>query len=215
MVLAYGGGVYGRIQQLNQQESELNKQVFSLLALNRFYPTSGSDGSAGGAVALARNNVNKVLSGELNTISNRILGNTGLELDFDLDSFQENQGDGLQNRTQLNINAQKKLFDDRVIVSAGSAVDVEGSASSAETSTPVIGNVTLEYLLNEQGNYRLKGFRRQEYQNIIDGQLIVTGLAFIFDREFNKFSELFSPIKPKTKKEEEDTREKDNNDKNP
>jgi len=212
---AYGGGVYGRIQQLNQQESELNKQVFSLLALNRFYPTSGSDGSAGGAVALARNNVNKVLSGELNTISNRILGNTGLELDFDLDSFQENQGDGLQNRTQLNINAQKKLFDDRVIVSAGSAVDVEGSASSAETSTPVIGNVTLEYLLNEQGNYRLKGFRRQEYQNIIDGQLIVTGLAFIFDREFNKFSQLFSPIKPKTKKEEEDTREKDNNYKKP
>ncbi|MCR9226673.1 MAG: translocation/assembly module TamB [Flavobacteriaceae bacterium] len=213
---AYGGGVYGRIQQLNQQESELNKQVFSLLALNRFYPTSGSDGSAGGAVALARNNVNKVLSGELNSISNRILGNTGLELDFDLDSFQENQGDGLQNRTQLNINAQKKLFDDRVIVSAGSAVDVEGTPSSSETATPVIGNVTLEYLLNEQGNYRLKGFRRQEYQNIIDGQLIVTGLAFIFDREFNKFSQLFNPINPKAKEEEEEKISgRDNDDKKP
>lgn len=210
----YGGGVYGRIQQLNQQESELNKQVFSLLALNRFYPTSGSDGSAGGAVALARNNVNKVLSGELNTISNKILGNTGLELDFDLDSFQENQGDGLQNRTQLNISAQKKLFNDRVIVSAGSAVDVEGGGSSSETTTPVIGNVTLEYLLNEQGNYRIKGFRRQEYQNIIDGQLIVTGLAFIFDREFNKFSQLFNPIQPKAK-EEEEAPEQENNDNNP
>ncbi|NVN17990.1 translocation/assembly module TamB [Muricauda sp. HICW] len=208
---SYGGGVYGRIQQLNQQESELNKQVFSLLALNRFYPTSGSDGSAGGAVALARNNVNKVLSGELNTISNRLLGNTGLELDFDLDSFQETQGDGLQNRTQLNISAQKKLFNDRVIVSAGSAVDVEGTPSSSETATPVIGNVTLEYLLNEQGNYRLKGFRRQEYQNIIDGQLIVTGLAFIFDREFNKFSQLFSPIKPKAKEEEDEQDEETKN----
>ena len=213
----YGGGVYGRIQQLNQQESELNKQVFSLLALNRFYPTSGSDGSSGGAVALARNNVNKVLSGELNSISNRILGKSGLELDFDLESFQENQGDGLQNRTQLNISAQKKLFNDRIIVSAGSAVDVEGSASSNETATPVIGNVTLEYLLNEQGNYRLKGFRRQEYQNIIDGQLIVTGLAFIFDREFNKFSQLFNPIKPKAKgkEEEEETKEKDKQENNP
>lgn len=205
----YGGAVYGRIQQLNEQESELNKQVFSLLALNQFYPTSGSDGSNGGAVALARNNVNNVLSSELNNISNKILGNSGFELDFDLDSFQENQGDGYQNRTQLNINAQKKLFDDRVIVTAGSAVDVEGSDSNSNTSTPVIGNVTLEYLLNEEGTRRLKGFRKQEYENVIDGQLIVTGLAFIFNREFNKFSQLFNPIKKDKAKEKETSEEED------
>ena len=195
---SYGGAVYGRIQQLNEQESELNKQVFSLLALNRFYPTSGSDGSNGGAIALARNNVNKVLSSELNSISNKILGNSGFELDFDLDSFQDYQNDGYQNRTQLNINASKKLFDDRLIVTAGSALDVEGSAANSDTATPVIGNVMLEYLLTKEGTYRLKGFRRQEYQNVIDGQLIVTGLAFIFDREFNKFSQLFKPVKLKT-----------------
>ncbi|PIB38693.1 translocation/assembly module TamB domain-containing protein [Maribacter sp. 4G9] len=205
----YGGAVYGRIQQLNEQESELNKQVFSLLALNRFYPTSGSDGSSGGAVALARNNVNKVLSGELNSISNKLLGNSGFELDFDLDSFQENQGNSYQNRTQLNINASKKLFNDRLIVTAGSAVDVEGSASNSDTATPLIGNVTLEYLLTEEGTYRLKGFRRQEYQNIIDGQLIVTGLAFIFDREFNKFSQLFNPVKNTTKTEDNPKKGKD------
>ncbi|MDC6403702.1 MULTISPECIES: translocation/assembly module TamB domain-containing protein [Maribacter] len=209
---SYGGAVYGRIQQLNEQESELNKQVFSLLALNRFYPTSGSDGSNGGAIALARNNVNKVLSSELNTISNKILGNSGFELDFDLDSFQDYQGNGYRNRTQLNVNASKKLFNDRLIVTAGSALDVEGSAANSDTSTPVIGNVMLEYLLSEKGTYRLKGFRRQEYQNIIDGQLIVTGLAFIFDREFNKFSQLFSPVKVKTEDniEENDNQKKEN-----
>jgi len=210
---SYGGGVYGRIQQLNEQESELNKQVFSLLALNRFYPTSGSDGSNGGAASIARDNVNNVLSGELNSISDKIMGNTGLELDFDLDSFQENQGDGYQTRTQLNINARKKLFDDRFIVSAGSAVDVEGKASNSESSSPVIGNVTLEYLLNEEGTRRLKGFRKQEYENIIDGQLIVTGLAFIFNREFNKFSQLFRPMNTKAK--EEESREKDSEKKKP
>lgn len=195
---SFGGAVYGRIQQLNEQESELNKQVFSLLALNRFYPTTGSDGSSGGTVALARNNVNKVLSGELNSLSNKLLGSSGFELGFDLDSFQDYQGDSYQDRTQLNINASKKLFDDRLIVSAGSALDVEGSAQSSDSSTPIIGNVTLEYLLSEEGTYRLKGFRRQEYQNVIDGQLIVTGIAFIFDREFNKFSQLFSPIPKET-----------------
>ncbi|MEH6779778.1 translocation/assembly module TamB domain-containing protein, partial [Maribacter arcticus] len=203
----FGGAVYGRIQQLNQQESELNKQVFSLLALNRFYPTTGSDGSSGGAISIARNNVNKVLSSELTSISNKLLGKTGFELGFDLDSFDDYESGTAQSRTQLNINASKKLFDDRLIVTAGSAVDVEGSASSSDTATPLIGNVTLEYLLTEEGTYRLKGFRRQEYQNVIDGQLIVTGVAFIFDREFNKFSQLFNPLKKenivkKTSKEE-------------
>lgn len=190
-----GGAVYNRVQQLNTQESELNKQVFSLLALNRFFPDSGSDGSAGGTAALARDNVNKVLSGELNTFSDKIFGKSGFELDFDLDSFTDYQGDTPQDRTQLNINAKKKLFDDRLIVTAGSAVDVEGSAQVGKSETPIIGNVSLEYLLTQNGTYRLKGFRKNEYQNIIDGQLIVTGVALIFNREFNKFSELFNPLK--------------------
>jgi hypothetical protein len=196
-----GGVVYSRVQQLNQQEAELNKQVFSLLALNRFYPASGSDGSAGGTAAIARDNVNKVLSGEMNAFSDRVFGESGFEVDFDLDSFTDYQGETPEDRTQLNINAKKKLFDDRLIVSAGSAVDVEGSAQPGQEETPIIGNVSLEYLLTENGRYRLRGFRKSEYENIIDGQLIVTGMALIFNREFNEFSELFNPLKEAGEKE--------------
>lgn len=198
-----GGAVYGRVRQLNEQESALNKQVFSLLALNRFYPSPGSDGSSGGTAALARDNVNKVLSGQLNTFSDKIFGNSGFQVDFDLDSFTDYQGEaGPQDRTQLNINAKKKLFDDRLVVTAGSAVDVAGSTPTDQGQTPIIGNVSLEYLLTEDGRYRLKGFRKNEYENVIDGQLIVTGLALIFNREFNKFSQLFNPLKDNDVNEE-------------
>ena len=203
-----GGAVYGRVQQLNQQEAELNKQVFSLLALNRFYPDSGSDGSVGGTAAIARDNVNKVLSGELNAFSDKVFGKSGFEVDFDLDSFTDYQGETPQDRTQLNINAKKKLFNDRLIVTAGSAVDVEGSAQPGQEETPIIGNVSLEYLLTKDGIYRLRGFRKSEYENIIDGQLIVTGVALIFNREFNKFSQLFNPIKDDIKEKEEDDKKK-------
>jgi len=197
-----GGAVYGRVQQLNEQEAALNKQVFSLLALNRFFPDTGSDGSAGGTVALARDNVNKVLSGQLNAFSDKVFGKSGFEVDFDLDSFTDYQGDSPQDRTQLNINAKKKLFDDRLVVTAGSAVDVEGSSQATQGQTPLIGNVSLEYLLTEDGRYRLKGYRKNEYENVIDGQLIVTGLALIFNREFNRFSQLFNPLKEDANTEE-------------
>ncbi len=189
-----GGDVYGRLQQLNSQESELNKQVFSLLVLNRFFPGSGSDGSGGGVASIARGNVNKVLSGQLNNFSDKLVGKTGLDLNFGLDSYTDYQGETPQDRTQLDINAQKKLFNDRLIVQVGSAVDIEGSSQTTEGTTPVVGNISLEYLLSEDGRYRLKGFRKNEFESVIDGQLIATGIALMYNREFNKFRELWQKI---------------------
>ena len=190
---AIGGQVYSRVQQVNQQEGELNRQVFSLLVLNRFYPESGSDGSSGGFATVARDNLNDAVSDQLNVFSNKLLGNSGFELDFGLDSYTDYQGTAPQDRTQLNVAAQKRLFDDRLVVRVGSEVDIQGSSSTGE-STPLIGNVSLEYLLTKNGRYKLKGFRRNEFENVIDGQTIVSGIGLIFTQEFNKFNELWDAI---------------------
>ncbi len=190
---AIGGQVYGRVQQVNSQENELNKQVFSLLVLNRFFPNSGSDGSAGGTLSFARDNLNEALSDQLNIFSDRLLGETGVNLNFGLDSYTDYQGEAPQERTQLDITAQKSLLDDRLVVSVGSEVDLQGSSAVGEES-PVIGNVSLEYLLTEDGRFRLKAFRKKSYENVIDGQLIISGLSLIFTQEFNRFHELWDEI---------------------
>jgi len=190
---AIGGQVYGRTQQVNSQESELNRQVFSLLVLNRFYPDPGSDGSTGGFASIARDNLNNAVADQLNAFSDKILGKSGIELDFGIDSFTDYQGDTAQDRTQLDIAAQKKLFNDKLTVRVGSEVDIQGSSANGET-TPLIGNVSLEYQLTNDGRYRLKGFRRSEFENVIDGQTIVSGIGLIFTQEFNKFQELWDAI---------------------
>src|SRR5699024_10789053 len=41
---AMGGAVNSQLSQTKDDEGEVNKQVFSLLVLNRFFPESGSDG---------------------------------------------------------------------------------------------------------------------------------------------------------------------------
>jgi hypothetical protein len=187
---AIGGQVYGRIQQLNNQDQELIKQVFSLLAFNRFFPTSGTDGSNGGTATIARDNLNQALSDQLNQYGGKLLGNTGVDLNFGLDSYTDYQGASPQDRTQLDVTASKKLLDDRLIVSVGSEVDIEGTNPDGE-QTPILGNVALEYLLDPNGRWRLKGFRKNQYDNVVDGQLIVSGIALIFSREFNSFSNLF------------------------
>jgi hypothetical protein len=218
---AIGGQVYGRVQEVNQYEGELNRQVFSLLVLNRFYPESGSDGSSGGVSAVARDNLNSLLSDQLNVFSDKLMGDTGVQLDFGLNSFTDYQGTTEQQRTQLDINAQKKLFNDRLIVKVGSEVDIEGSGTTGEEA-PLLGNASLEYLLSENGRYRLKAFQKNEFESVIDGQTTVSGIALIFTQEFNKFKELWDAmfraekkkqkqIETKATRKEEDNQESENN----
>lgn len=199
---AVGGQVYSRVQQVNQQESELNQQVFSLLVLNKFYPNSGSDGSSGGFANVARDNLNDAVSDQLNTFSDQVLGSSGIDLDFGLDSYTDYQGESPTQRTQLDVAAQKKLFDDRLIVRVGSQLDIQGSGAPGEQA-PLVGNVSLEYLLTENGRYRLKGFRKSEFENVIDGQTIVSGIALIFTQEFNQFKDLWDAmLRSQSKKDE-------------
>ena len=205
-----GGAIYGQVQQLNNQEAELNKQVFSLLVLNRFFPESGNDGSNGGVAKLARDNVNSVLAGQLNTISDKILGKSDIDLNFDLNSYSTYQGNASNNATDLDINAQKSFLDNRLIVQVGSAVNLEGSSQATDNSSPIVGNISLEYLLTQSGRLRLKGFRKNQFESVIDGQLVVTGIAFIFSREFNKFKDLFRSSVEKEMKKQEETENKNN-----
>ncbi|WBL27194.1 translocation/assembly module TamB domain-containing protein [Zunongwangia sp. HGR-M22] len=200
---AIGGQVYSRVQQINTQENQLNKQVFSLLVLNRFYPDAGTDGSNGGTMAMARENISQALSDQLNMFSEKLLGDTGVQLNFGVDSYTDYQGESPDQRTDLNVNAQKKLFDDRLIVSVGSQVNLEGSNSGPEGTNPLIGNVSLEYLITEDGRFRVRGFRRNQYENVIDGQLIVSGLALIFTREFNYYNELWKNLLKSEEQEEQ------------
>ncbi|WP_225586829.1 translocation/assembly module TamB domain-containing protein [Algoriphagus sp. Y33] len=192
---AIGGNVYSRVLQINEQEDELNKQVFSLLVLNRFFPSSGSDGSNGGAEAIARNSVSQVLSDQMNALSSKLFGDSGFQVGFDVDSYQDYQSGGAQNRTDLNINAQQTLFDDRLVVQVGSQVDLEGSSQSSEQANSILANISFEYLLTEDGRWRVRAFRKNQFESIVDGQLVVTGGGLIFNREFNEFSEFWrAPI---------------------
>ncbi len=209
---AIDGTVYGRIKQLNSEEDELNKQVFSLLVLRKFYPNSGSDGSGGGTARMVRKNLNQALSDQLNTYSDKLMGSSGVELNFGLDSYTDYQGESAQERTDLNVSAQKKLLDDRLIVQVGSTVNVQGDAQPGQENA-VLGNASIQYLLTKDGRWRLTGFRNSEYENVIDGQVFVNGISIIFQRQFNHWNKLFSekPIKEDSddKKTDELKKEKD------
>jgi translocation and assembly module TamB len=190
---ALGGSVYSMIQQVNEQEDEVTKQVFSLLVLNQFFPMLGNDGSSGGTVNIARSSVSQLLSTQMNALSDRLFGGSGFSVDFDLDSYTAFESGAAEDRTQLNVAARQRLMDDRMIISVGGQVDVEGSPNQQQPNQGdnLFGDVSIEYLIDTEGQWRARAYRRNTFESVIDGQLIVTGLAFIFNKEFNAFRELW------------------------
>ncbi len=192
---AFGGSVYSMLQQVNESEDELTKQVFSLLVLNQFFPMTGSDGSSGGSVNLARSSVSQVLSSQMNALSDRLFGDTGFSLDLDLDAYTDYQSGDAQDRTQLSVAARQTLMDDRLVISVGGQVDVDGGDREVNQGDALFGDVSVEYLLDSRGQWRAKAYRRNQFESVIDGQLVVTGISLIFNKEFNAFRELFVPLK--------------------
>lgn len=188
---AFGGSVYGMIQQINEKDDDLTKQVFSLLVLNQFFPVMGNDGTSGGSVNLARSSVSQVLSSQLNALSDKLFGASGFSVDFDLDSYTDFQSGGPTDRTQLNVAAKQRLMDDRLVISVGGQMDVEGGNENVNQGDALFGDVSVEYLLDNRGQWRAKAFRKNQFESVIDGQLIITGISFIFNKEFNAFKELW------------------------
>jgi translocation and assembly module TamB len=181
-----GGNVYSRIQDINTRESDLNKQVFALLILRRFISDNPFENQgASGFEGTARTSVSKVLTEQLNRLSQNI---KGVELSFDVKSYEDYSSGQAEGQTQLQLGLSKNLFNDRLVVKVAGNVNVEGQTNTEVTD--YIGDIALEYKLTEDGRFRITGFRNSNY-DMIDGELTETGTGVIYVKDYNLLSELF------------------------
>jgi len=179
-----------KLEQLRQQPSELNKQVFALLLLNRFIGENPFSSEAGGTSteSLARQSVSKILSEQLNNLAANLV--SGVELNFDLESSDSYTTGQQENRTDLNVGVSKQLLNDRLKVTVGSSFGLEGQQANEQT-TNIAGDVSLDYQLTKDGRYMIRAYRKNEYQVALQGQVVETGVGFIITMDYNKFRELF------------------------
>lgn len=190
-----------KLSQLRTQESEMNKQVFALLLLNRFIGENPFESGAGlSGEMMARQSVSKILSQQLNNLASDLI--KGVDLNFDLES-SEDYSTGTQNtRTDLNVDISKKLLNDRLKVSVGSNFGLEGEARQNENMTNIAGDVTVDYSLSKDGRYMLRAYRKNEYQVALQGQIVETGLGFIITLDYDKFRDIFQRSRKNKKKKE-------------
>ena len=184
-----------KLTQLRQEPSELNKQVFALLLLNRFIGENPFASESGGATAetLARQSASKILSQQLNNLAGDLI--KGVELNFDLESTDDYTTGTRQDRTDLNVGVSKRLLDDRLKVTVGSSFGLEGERPANEQSNNFAGDVSAEYQLTKDGRYKVRAYRKNQYEVALQGEVVETGVAFTITMNYNKFKELFRKSK--------------------
>lgn len=188
---AMGGAVNAKLNELRTDPSQLNKQVFALLALNRFLGQDPFEtGNAPMTVESAtRASASKLLTQQFSALSDKYI--KGVDLDVGVNSFEDYSSGTEEGRTQLQLGVSKEFLNDRVTVQVGGNVELEGDRARQNNASDLAGNVNVEYKLRPDGRYLLRGFRRIEYENPIEGELIDTGIGFSYSREFIRFRQLF------------------------
>ncbi|MFD2998852.1 translocation/assembly module TamB domain-containing protein [Pontibacter toksunensis] len=170
----------GTINAIKNDPSELNRQVFSLLVLQRLSPTGtlAFDSSIGaGAVG---GSLGSLLSGQLNNLFNSIDSN--LEVDIGLDGIGQEQLASLQLRLSYSFfNGRLRLTNETGF--GGVREDDAGSAA-------YIGDWTLDYYISQSGELRA----RLEYSTTPDlaGRIRKSqSVSLLHTKRFNSLSELF------------------------
>ncbi len=189
------GAINQKLIMLNEDESALNKQVFALLVLGRFIQENPLLTESGGTSTLVRSTVGNFLSAQLNRLSTKVI--PGAELNFDVQSYNDYQTGEAQGRTEVEIGIKKQLFQERLSVQLGGSVDVEGEKAGKNSASDITGDVEIEYKLTQDGRYRLKAFRHNQYEGAIEGQLIESGVGIVYMRDFNKWKDVFRALKRK------------------
>jgi hypothetical protein len=181
-----------RLARIKQDESELNKQAFALIALNKFLDESNplAGGGGGGTVQTVNEQVDKGISGLLSQQLNNLAQDyLGVEVAVNVES---SQGTGSYTDKNVGLNLSKSLFNNRLSVSVGGNIGVGGSASTSNSARNVIGDFLAEYKLLPSGNLNLRFFRtnQMDQQGVMEFRERI-GFSIMHRKRFNRWKYLF------------------------
>lgn len=175
------------LNRIKSDKDELNKQFFSLLLVKKFQPIQGTlSAGTGGALSL--------VSGQLEDMLNSISRDVRINLDLRND----------QSSKEAKVGFQKEFG--RLVVKTN--LGVENSSSEERSTSTFMSDVNVEYLISEDGNFRVSIFNESNDNTVIQEKSLgpfTQGAGLNYQEEFNTFDDFklfqyFLDIFRKTKK---------------
>ena len=152
---------------------ELQRQFFSLLLFKKFAPLAGQNTVGGGGIA-------DVLTQQINGLLEEWSENVKIQLAYD-------DKEGGQD---IALGFEKNLG--RVVLKGSFGVANSTDAQS-QTQSNLIGDMSLEYLINDDGSFRVNLFNESNDNSVIQDKtqgLFTQGVGLHYQKEFNNAERL-------------------------
>ncbi|MGQ9846613.1 MAG: translocation/assembly module TamB domain-containing protein [Bacteroidales bacterium] len=163
-------------------DEEINKQVISLLVLNRFVTP---ETFKSGVKTIEYSNTNAVgvnssefLTNQLNHWLSQISKTVNLGINY-------RPGDMITNE-ELELALSTQIFNDRVTISTNLGV----SNSSQTESSMLIGDFDVELKLSKSGKLKAKGFNRTNTTILKDTSPYTQGVGLFYREEFDNWNDI-------------------------
>jgi hypothetical protein len=202
-----------KMQIVKSTESELNKQVFGLLVMNRFLPTGTAVNPISNTSYISgsvTNTVSEFLSSQLSQyVSNFFETMNVKEFDVKLNFRQYDQQTSstqqqieqqsqFDTRRELQLALTKRFFNNRLSINVGGNLDFgdrntfDQSAGTYRNNpnTYVTGDFQIEYAITKSGNLRAKAYNRGDYDNFNQRNRNKTGIGITFQQDFDNIYDL-------------------------
>lgn len=161
-------GEKAALEAVKATSDGLNKQFFSLLLIKKFQPINGNiTGGAGAALEI----VSTQLEDALNSMQNDVRFNVGLRTGDDSDAASF----GIE-----------KAINDRLVIKTN--IGLENSSSEGQTTSSFVGDVTVDYKINQDGTFRVSIFNESNDNTVIQEKnlgLFTQGAGLHYQEEFN------------------------------
>ena len=183
-----------KLQEIRADDNELSKQVLGLIVFNKFIPSDITTSASTGAnwKSTGVNTMTEFLSSQLSMYFSDMLSKYDMEVDLNYKNYElgdfSNDNNSLS-RNELNLELSKKLG--RFSVNVGGNFDFGNTNSSVTTANNLAGDFEVEYSISEDGKFRVKGFRKSDYDIFENANKSKTGLGLFFRKDFDTTSEFF------------------------
>ena len=169
-----------KVKSIINTEQVMNQQIASLLVLNTFYLPNAANAGANTTFSF----VSSTLGSHVNNWIQKSLNSNKFTIGFNWNKTQQGQEDEFKANINVQLNKRLKLNGD-----IGYRTDAQISNNNLSNS---IFDFELEYMLTDEGNLSVKGFRQtiDRAQVNLKNTNYTHGVGFIYKEDFATVSDM-------------------------
>lgn len=176
------------VQSLFSSQDEINKQMFSLLVLNRFYRTDNTGDYGLQAQTAGVTTLTEMMSNQLSRWFSQFSNNVDIGIAYRVGD-RENE----MSSDEIELALSTQLLNDRVTISANGNMDVGGTKNAAGTDnrkTNIAGDFDVDVKLNQQGTLKMKAYSHTNEKLLYNNTETIQGVGVSYQESFDTLKEL-------------------------